>query len=309
MAANLLDGRLKLRHLVLAVAIDEHGTLVRAAEHLHLTQPVLTRGLRELEEIVGARLFDRGPRGMTATSIGRAFIGHAQVVLGQLRHAATDVEDLMAARGGTVRVGTHLAGSSVLPQAIGRLKARNPQVTVIVREATPDTLQAELLSGDLDLTVGRIRQADSDPRLATEILYREPVSLVVRPGHPQARQRRLTELLGYPWVIPVERTELRGQLEEVFAAAGVPLPTNRVECTSITIVRHLLVTGDAIGVVPRLVVDHDPGLVALDIPLEPLRKPVGLTSVAGRWASPGLVELMTELRSVGATIAALPEDS
>lgn len=310
-AHRLLDGRLKLRHLTLVCALADHGTMVRAAEHLHVTQPVLTRSLRELEEMLGARLFDRGPRGMTATVIGAAFVGHARAVLGQIRQAGTDVDDLINARTGTVRVGTHLAGASLLlPKAIAQLKRRSPGVTVLVREATPDVLIHELLSGDLDVTVSRLHPSTADPRLRSEPLYREPIALVTRPGHPaqQLESPVLADLLDYPWVIPVQQTDLRHQLEELLAADGIGLPLDRVECTSMMITGYLLVETDAIAVLPRLVAEHDDRLAALPTRLEPLRQPVGLVLVRDRWTTPALELLLTELRAVGSEIERLPPD-
>jgi DNA-binding transcriptional LysR family regulator len=310
-AHRLLDGRLKLRHLTLVCALVDQGTMLRAAEQLHVTQPVLTRSLRELEDMLGAKLFDRGPRGVTPTPVGTAFVGHARAVLAQIGQAGVDVDDLVHARSGRVRVGTHLAGASLLlPKAIAQLKRYRPGVTVEVREATPDVLAHELLAGDLDLMVSRLQPATMDPRLRSERLYREPVALVTRPGHPATRLQRLelADLLAYPWVLPVTQTDLRHQLEDMLAAAGLPLPADRVECTSMMITRYLLVESDAIGVLPQLIAEHDDSLAVLALPLPDLRHPVGLVRVAERWVSPAVEALVRELRTVGAEIAALPED-
>jgi len=314
-AHRLLDGRLKLRHLTLVCALADQGTMLRAAEQLHVTQPVLTRSLRELEELLGARLFDRGPRGVAATAIGEAFVGHARAVLGQIGQAGTDVDDLVNARSGRVRVGTHLAGASwLLPKAISQLKRRSPGITVLVREATPDVLGQELLTGDLDLVVSRLQPATADPRLDSEQLYREPIALVTRPAHPvqhrlgqDLRPPELTDLLAYPWVLPVQQTDLRHQFEDMLAEAGLPLPADRVECSSMMITRYLLVETDAIAVLPMLVAEHDEKLSVLPVRLPSLRHPVGLIRVADRWVSPAVQLLVAQLRAVGGEIAALPE--
>lgn len=84
---RLLDGRVKIRHLVLVTAIADEGTLVRAAESLHITQPVVTRGLREVEEVLGVPLFERLPRGVRPTQYGHSFIERARSVLAELRAA------------------------------------------------------------------------------------------------------------------------------------------------------------------------------------------------------------------------------
>ncbi|MEO6886539.1 MAG: LysR family transcriptional regulator, partial [Jatrophihabitantaceae bacterium] len=145
---RLLDGRLKLRHLVLVDALTEHGTLVAAATQLRVTQPVLTRALQEVEQILGVPLYDRGPRGVRPTIYGTAFTEHARSVLAQLTQAGRHVAELADAGLGTVTVGTHLAGSNLLlPRAIARMKRERPHVTVIIHEATPEALLTDLEAG------------------------------------------------------------------------------------------------------------------------------------------------------------------
>src|SRR5690554_4249934 len=88
---SLLNGSLRLRHFVLATTIADHGSIVRAAEHLYVTQPVISRGLRELEEILGVPLFERGPRGVTPTLFADVFLKHARAILGHVQHATQHI--------------------------------------------------------------------------------------------------------------------------------------------------------------------------------------------------------------------------
>lgn len=108
-AIDLLNGRLKLRHLVLVVAIADQGSVLRAAEHLHLAQPAVTRSLREVEGVLGVDLFTRGPRGVTPTMFGDAFVEHARAVLAELRRAGERITGLADGAVGTVTIGTLLA--------------------------------------------------------------------------------------------------------------------------------------------------------------------------------------------------------
>lgn len=304
-AGRFLSGRLKLRHLELVCVLHDQGSLVAAADQLHVAQPALTRTLREVEEIVGAQLFERGPRGMTPTEIGNTFVTYAQAVLGQLNLAGRDIDDLLQARGGTVRVGTHLAASSVLlPGAILAVRRQAPEITVVVREATPNTLRTELLSGELDVIVGRIPPTEPDHRLSTEPLYQEPILFVAAAGHEATRLHApgLAQLRRYPWVLPVRQTHLRTQIEEMFAAQGIAMPTQRVECTLLPITRELIVHGGAIGVLPRLLIENDPDIVSIGAAVESLRWPVGLTTVADRWLSPAAQRLLAALRHGGAQV-------
>ncbi|MEV4316800.1 LysR substrate-binding domain-containing protein [Actinocrispum sp. NPDC049592] len=298
---RLLDGRLKLRHLVLLDALLRQGSVVGAAAELHVTQPVATRGLHELEEILGVPLFDRGPRGITPTVFGAAFAEHARAVLAQLNEAGRHVVELAGAERGTVVVGTHLAGSNVLlPKAITAIKRDRPYVTVIVREAAPQPLLVELIAGRLDMIVGRLT-APSDEQVERRKLYDEHVELVVRPSHPLAGAQTATiaDLGRYPWILPGAETVLRRELEEFFARNAIPLPANRVETTSYLTVRELVLGNDVIAALPSLIARDDPRLTRLAISLDPISHSVGVTLPA-RTPSPAAAALIECLTAVAA---------
>jgi DNA-binding transcriptional LysR family regulator len=294
---RLLDGRMKFRHLVLLDAIARRGTVVGAAAELHVTQPVATRGLRELEEILEVELFRRGPRGLTPTVYGEAFTEHARAILAQARQAARHVVDLADAARGTVAVGTHLFGSNVLlPRAIAALKAERPNLTVAVRDGTPESLLVELSAGRVDLIVGRLTRI-SDEEFLRRKLYDESVVLAVRADHPLAGSVAvdLATLAGYPWILPGPETALRQELEELFHSNDVLLPTNRVEATSFLTVRQLLRDTDVVAALPHLIIEADPGIVRLPLSLEPIGHSVGLTLPATRRPTPSASALIDKL--------------
>lgn len=306
---RLLDGRLKLRHLSLIVAIADAGSVVGAAGSLHITQPVVTRGLREVEDILGVSLFDRGPRGVTPTLFGDSFLEHARAVIAQLRQADRHIGLLTNADLGTVTVGTHLAGSNLLlPRAIAALKREHPRLTVVVREATPDVLQTALLAGDIDLVVGRLT-SKAPSGVVQHMLYREPVRPVARVTHPvhSLKSPTLKQLADYPWIFPVEQTTLRREVEDVFLHEGVPLPQNRIECTSILTLRHLLVTTDFIATLPMLIATQDDKLRLIDTRLSAIRRAVGVTRPANGPLSPAAQALLTHLSQQAARLD--PENS
>lgn len=307
---RLLDGRLKLRHLTVVAAIAEHGSLVATAKALHITQPVVSRALYEVEDILGVPLFDRGARGVSPTVFGENFVDHARSILAQLRQAGGQLDLLRRAEIGKVRVGTHLAGSNVLlPRAIASLKAAHPALTVAVQEATPDLLYDALRAGETDFVVGRLRAA-APPHLSQERLYVEPMHLVTRSGHPaqDVRRPRLSQLVDYPWIVPVEQTSLRSELESLLVAQGLSLPQNRVECTSILIVRELLLSTDMIAVLPRLIIGSDSRLAVLPTKLHALNRSVGVTTHAQVPLVPAARMLLRQLRVAAETLDASDAD-
>ncbi|MFI1577159.1 LysR substrate-binding domain-containing protein [Embleya sp. NPDC020630] len=298
---DLLDGRLKFRHLTLITAIAEHGGVSRAAEALHLTQPAATRTLRELETMVGVPLFERGPHGMSATLYGTALVAHARAILAEVRRAGDHLASLREGQTGTVVVGTLLAGTSVLlPRAVSALKRERPGITVIVREATHDVLHPQLLAGEIDVVVGRLGPAADGGRVRRTALYREPIRLVVRRGHPLLDSaRELADTIAHPWILPLEQTALRSELTQLFLRNGLALPADRVECTSILTVRALLLATDMIAALPELVVTGDDRLAVLPVPLESVRRTVGTTLLADRPPTP----------AVGAFLACIGEEA
>ncbi|OYO16763.1 LysR family transcriptional regulator [Enemella evansiae] len=305
MSTRGFDSRLKLRHLTLVTAVAEHGSLVRAAEELYISQPVVTRAIQELEEILGVPLFERHPRGMTVTDYGAAFVRHAQSVLAELRSAQTHLEQLGRADLGTVTVGTYLAAAHLLlPLAIDRLKSRHPGLRVVVREDTVGMLRSALAAGGLDLITGRAAQQD-DPRFSFHGVYREPMALTVGTGHPlaSAAPPELPELLDQPWLLPVAETTLRSEVEQFFTRHGCVLPANVVECNTFLTIRRLLGTGRYLGILPRSLVRDDPALTTLDLPLDEVGWSVGVTVLRGTARTPAADAMLTALIDAGREIA------
>lgn len=304
-SGRLLDGRLKIRHLILTKKIAEAGSVVGAAELLHVTQPVVTRGLREIEEILGVALFERLPRGVQPTVYGEAFLAHAGAILAQLGAAEDRIERLRRGDLGTITVGAHFAGSKLLPLAVAGLKKEHPQVMVTVKEAIPEILERQLLSGELDLIVGRLPRKSSD-RVRRIKLHEEPFRIVARHGHPihAHPDPQLADTARFPWILPPDQTRLRTELERVFADQGVAFPSDLVECTSIVTLRDLLHASDMITAVPMFVAKQDPALRSLPTDLSSIRRSVGVMLDAERPLAPAAALLIRHLTDEAAAMAA-----
>lgn len=177
---------MELRLLTYVVTIAEEGSLSGAARRLHLTQPTLSRQLRELERQVGGALFTRTGRGLSPTPAGEALVRRARTVLAEAR-AALD-EARLAGQGLSGRFTITFAGSGIngpLGAALGRLRRELPRVDLRLRESFNDTeMSAAVLDGHCDLAVQRLPARDA--RLATQVWWREPLTLFLPAGHPLA---------------------------------------------------------------------------------------------------------------------------
>ena len=297
--------RVSIRQLRLVAAIAEGGSMVRAAEAVGLTQPAVTKAVRDLERDLGVDLFERGNRGVTPTIYGEALVRHAQRVLAQLVHAAEEIDDLAHGAGGRVAIGTLLAASAwLLPRAIARLRAERPRVVIDVVEGTNDRLQPMLLRGDLDMVVGRLSEFRHRAGVHQESIYAEEIAILAGPRHSFARHEQLSlaDLQESDWILPPPETTLRRQLEKAFFDAGLDPPHCAVQSVSLLTNRQLLHDSDLIGAWPRGVAADDVAqgrLVSLPVRLNEILWPVGVSTRKHARLSPAADALLSMLRAVG----------
>ena len=297
-----LQLKLRLRQLRVLLAIAEHGTLIEAAAHLHLSQPAVTKHLHDLEAIFGLQLFDRSHRGVTPTPYGSIVIEHAQRMMAELRYASEKLNALATGQIGSVSVGIFLTAAPVLlPKAIALLKSRQPGVSVTIHEGGTDALVPMLGVGTLDLLIGRLPDRLDDPNFTHDVLYEEPMDIVVRAGHPLARAKklRLKELTSERWIWPPPRTTVRREIEEFFRRENLSVPQNVVVSGSLVTNRQLVLEADLIGVFSRGLVreDEEAGLmVVLPLMLPTARRPIAITYRSDRALTPAAQLLCDCLR-------------
>ena len=297
-----LESRLGLRHLTLIVAIADRGSLQAAADAVGLTQSAVTKALQEAEALVGARLFDRGNRGVTHTPEGAILVAHARLVLSQLRHAGQELEDLRSGTGGRVAVGVSVSAAvRMLPEAIAAVRKTRPNLAITVQEGTTDVLLPQLRQGELDLIIGRLPAFSVGGDVAEEILCDDHARIVVRAGHPLLARKRLTlpDLSNQPWVLPRPETSLRRQIDEAFRIENAPAPTSYVESVSILTNRALVLVADHLAVWPVQLVNFEAGLghvAPLPIDLPTMRQPIGILTLRAARLSPAAETLIAALR-------------
>ena len=297
--------KFRLRHVELVAELHDCRSILKASKRLSLTQPTVTKALRDVESTLGVKLFERSNRGLEPTAYGEIFARHAKIVLAQLRHAAEELESLRAGYSGKVTVGTLLAASaSILPDAIALLKKQRPGVAISVVVGTYDILMPALLGGDVDMVLGRLPEEGRSRALVYEEFYAEPICIVTRRGHPLSRKRRLSlrDLSNEAWLLPLPETALRRQIERAFVEAGAPLPRNVIESVSILTNRALLRKSDSVGVMPYHVAldDVELGLLAiLPVKLKSIESPVGAILRAPGTLPPAAAALLDCLRLAG----------
>ncbi len=200
---GLFSQRIRLRHLHTFVAVAQQGTLGRAAETLNLSQPALSKTLNELEQLTGARLFDRGRLGAQLTLVGEQFLTHAVKVLDALNTAGQSLHRKEEHTSDVVRVGAlPTAALGILPPVIGQFHKQQRHTTIQVATMNNTMLLAGLKSGELDLGIGRMSDPELMGGLNYELLFLESLKLVVRPDHPLLQDTvTLSRVMEWPVVV------------------------------------------------------------------------------------------------------------
>lgn len=285
----------QLRYFV-AVAEDRHFT--RAASRLGVAQPSVSSQVRKLEAALGARLFDRGPGGVTLTQAGEVLLPLARRVLADLEEAADLVRELDSLGRGRLNIGATPSLSTVLlPAALARFHAAHPAVSVGLFEEGSGGLVARLESGEVELAlvILPLRQ----PWLDTVPLASEELVLVAAPGHALAGRESLEvgELRQVPLVMFREGYDLRTSTFAACNGAGFD-PLLATEGGEMDGVLALVAAGIGAAVVPSIVAARHPELRTVRFRPAELRRTIGLARRRDRSVSRAAAAFRAEVEAL-----------
>jgi DNA-binding transcriptional LysR family regulator len=194
---------LEVRDLQMIRAISEHGSLVRAARVLGVSQPALTRSLAALETRLRGPLFERSRKGVIPTNLGRALLSDAADILGRFEQLERTIT---AVRGGQTRDLVIAAGAysaeTIGIVAAARMLALHPMVRVRLLTANWADVPRMVLDREAPIGLVDLRGFTPDPALTVERLRPQPAVFVVRPGHPLVDRptARLADIMAFPFV-------------------------------------------------------------------------------------------------------------
>ena len=294
----------KFRHFRCFAEVARLGSVNRAAASLAITQPAVSKTLRELEDILGVPLFERTRRGVHLTEQGIVFRRHADAVLNALRRGLESVDALRAAGGGFVTVGVlPTVAARLMPETVRRFGELQPAQTVRVISGTNPVLIDRLRQGELDMLVGRLSTPERMAGLNFEYLYSERLSFAVRPGHPllAAPAFDLDRLRDHVVILPTPEMIIRPAVERLLARHGLDTLPRSVESVSNAFGRTFTRATDAIWIISHGVVatDLEEGALAeLAVDTGDSGGPVGLTTRIDTVPTPAAQVFMETVRAV-----------
>jgi DNA-binding transcriptional LysR family regulator len=304
--------RLRLRDLRVFLVVMQSGSLARAAAQLRVTQPAVSQVIAELEHNVGAKLFDRGRRGVEPTVYAHALLSRSRAAFDELRQGLRDIEFLADAGAGELRIGASTGTMDVwLPSLVHRFSQRYPRVVVYIEEVPRPAMDVSgLRDRKLDLILGRLMLPLTDNAMADlsiESLLHD--QLVIAAGRHNRWARRskvdLADLIDEPWVLPpVDSWNYRG-LAEAFAARGLSPPHSTLVALSTHLRIHLLAHGPHLTSLASSTVLLNENrqqlkILPIDLPIRPWH--LAVLRLANRTLSPIVDRFVECAREVARTI-------
>lgn len=270
----------QLRHFQEIVRCSSFG---QAADKLNITQPALSKSIRNLERALGLQLLERHPLGVTPTEYGRVFLETVGLVTSELDRAVEELNELKGRGRGVVRVG---AGATMMqylvPQAVRAFMGQADGGQVSFRQGLRADLLAMLRRGEVDVVLGAVGP-DAEEDLRHELVLNDTLVAVADRTHPLAGRTALplAELARWKWVLPDTGEAETDRLSRALKAAGLSAPQCAVRTGSSVFMASLLKGSEYLSYVPRALIALDPDYAHLQ-PLDLAEEiwppvPVGVT--------------------------------
>jgi DNA-binding transcriptional LysR family regulator len=261
--------------------VAESGSFSIAAEKLHLTQPAVSKRVAQLEEQLGASLFDRIGRKISLTEAGEALLPHARSVQLELQAAERSVRDLSGEMAGLLRLATsHHIGLHRLPPILSYFSRTYPGVQIDIDFMDSEQAYELTLRGEVELAVVTLAPTPVDNIIAIPV-WPDPLDFMVQAGHELAQQETpdLRFMSQHPAILPGLNTYTGQIVKSLFDQRGLPLQvalaTNYLET-----IRMMASVGLGWTVLPRSMLDES--LVTLPLADAQLERTLGVVHHQGR---------------------------
>lgn len=298
---------MKLTALQALIAAVDEGSLRAAARRVGVSQPALSKGVRELELELGATLLQRTSKGVQPTPQGRVLVDHARKAVRELDAAVTQINQIGGRMVGQLRIAAvPLAVPTLIPETLRTYSREFPDIQLQLREELYLAQLGPLRQGDADVAIGPI--PDQLPAGEFQVEPLMPIDLVVVAGQGSAlaRARSLRELAGARWVY-TSPSGHAGYAHLLFTRHGLPPPEPAAIVNSTLALLALIGGGDCVGLMPRPFASHPaawPHLSVVPIEEGPLSLTLGAMVRPDAALKPAVRGFLTHLQRA---VAHLPE--
>jgi DNA-binding transcriptional LysR family regulator len=300
--------RIKLRDLHILLAVEQCGSMAKAAEYLAISKPVISKAIADLEHVLRVRVLERDRHGAELTSYGAALLKRGITVFDELREGVKDIEFLADPTTGRVRIGCNpLLATGFVSAVVDRVSRLWPRIVFDVVARPGEMLLAELHERHVDLLIARKLGALVDVGLDFELLFDDADAVAAGATNPWVRRRNvdLADLMNEVWVLPPEDNVVGEVALKAFRARGLNYPRTTVFSDSPHVRMALVASGRFLSIFAgsalRFSASH-PGIKRLSVEL-PARVPVGVVTLKERTLGPVSRVFIEHARQVAATFA------
>ncbi len=293
---------MNLHHLAIFHAVAETGSISACAERMHISQPAVSRQLKEFEQRIGVLLFERLPRGMRLTQPGEVLRDYAARLFAIARTAEAAVKELSDARQGHLSIGaSNTVGTYILPGVLARFRRSYPEVGISM--FVGNTEQVSQGVADLRFMVGFIEGPLHVADLRAERFIDDEIVPVASADHPLSGKKRLSpaDLSGQPLLMREPGSGTRELIETHLQRHGIR-PGNIVEFGNTEAIKQAAIHGGGIAWLPRVCMPRELAagdLVRLPVKLPTIRRPLSVVRRPEGHTAP-VAEAFLELLNVRA---------
>ena len=239
------------------LAVADAGSIRGAARALNISQPALTRNIRQLEAELHTRLLDRSGRGVVPTSSGKALVARARTICSELQRAREEQAQLTGASEGTVAFGVvPQAAIHIVPAALAQFRGEHRNADVRIVDGLAHVLLPQLREGSLDFVIGSRPQSSLDSKFKFQPLFTNQIVVGARVGHPLRKARSLRELVESQWVIYVPPGWTGAMIPDIFLKNGLEPPRSVVRSDSYVAFLTVLAGTDMVAPLSRMLFEQ-----------------------------------------------------
>lgn len=239
-----------IRHLQIFFEVCRSGSITKAAEYLNMTQPAVSRTIRELENYYGIRMFERMNRKLYITEAGEQLRSYADSILGQFEEARVVIRD--KGQMTEVRVGVNASyGRSVLPKWLDDFSRQYPKIPWRLIVNNSKVIEDKVLSNELDF--GIMDYPENPQFFRIEVLLDERMTAVCAQDFALPEHISIKELEQIPFLVREPGSGSRSYTEQIFIKNNIK-PLIRMESISTQSLIEVCKSGLGVLFVPRILV-------------------------------------------------------
>jgi len=287
-------------HLALFHAVAQAGGISRGAERLHVSQPAVSKQIKELEDALGIHLLERLPRGSRLTDGGKLLAQYVQRMAVVEEETARAIDEFRGLKRGRLAVGASTTiGAYLLPQVFGEFHRQHPDIELQLEIANTETIQNQLMEGSIE--VGLTEGLMEAEHLDSEVFHEDELVAIAPRGHPLLKQKRVTarELCREPFILREAGSGTRAVVERALGKRGLTVKPV-LSLASPEAIKRAVIAGVGVAIVSRLAISCELQIGSLAvIPVKDLviRRPLHLQKLRSKNPSPAVSQFLRLLHA------------